>query len=88
MVISVFIAMIFLSFTLNENYWKHFFSEFFKIKKLNIILIVAWYLICTTINCDKKMKSLGLVILGNKQVFDCLCLPGTEWEVVIEPKYH
>jgi hypothetical protein len=34
MVISMFIAIIFLSFTLNENYWKHFFSlSFLKEKK-------------------------------------------------------
>lgn len=65
-----------------------FFSEFFKIKNLDIILIVAWYLICTTINCDKKMKSLGLVISGNKWAFDGLCLPATEQEVAIKHRYH
>lgn len=43
-----------------------FFFEFFKIKNLDIILIVVWYFICIIINCDKKMRSLGLVILGNK----------------------
>lgn len=53
MAISVFIVMIFLSFTLNEINWKDFFfSEFFRRTNLDIILIVAWYLICTTINSD------------------------------------
>lgn len=47
-----------LSFTLNENYWKLFFPplSFLKQKYLDIILIAAWYLICATINCDKKRR--------------------------------
>lgn len=80
------ILVIHIEWKINGNV---FFSEFFKIKKTSdIILIVAWYLICTTINCDKKRVWAWWFQVTRRHLFDSWGLPVTKWEVVTEHRYH